>query len=621
MLRSTSSLYCEALESRQLLSVNDLVISVFDDTAGQTVLRYETDTYTPTAGGVATGNNGLAVGQGLVVAPDGLSFYVSSAFSGQVLHYDMDGNFLDVLGASDAEPAPLQTPATLLFGPDGHLYVADLGSFGQFPGGLAIYEYDTSSNTQQYQEAGTYELGFAPGGFTFVEDGEDFDLVVGDLFTQSVHRYEDPTTFSTTLIGPFSGINPASILARPNGDLLIGDIDLGAEPFGHHRVVLYDGVNPPSTFIDFTTPVGTGGSAGWAPQPSTMLYDTDGNLLIGVSPDHNLNGAIFKYDFVTEDLDMLVSGIGSPTGLGLIPNESTVVTRNLFYNQSVFDGGNDGIDSNDDSAIAPDKIAYRPGDGVATFANVSSYSRGINGIMIDLRGPGNHAAINVNDFVFKVGNNNSPSLWASAPAPSAISIRSGAGISGSDRVEITWSTGDIRNAWLEVQVLSTSNTGLGATDVFFWGSRVADSGTSPSAGTFDTTSTDAAQVFATLGASKPISDLRDYNRDGAITTTDASIVFASLGTTVRLDIGTAGPFAPQSGDAGIASALASTSPKFPASVPSDSLIFPENVVPASPALIAVTGLLAEDPEDAEDAFSISTADVDEEVLEALASLP
>ena len=36
--------------------------------------------------------------------------------------------------------------------------------------------------------------------------------------------------------------------------------------------------------------------------------------------------------------------------------------------------------------------------------------------------------------------------------PTAVSVRLGAGVGGSDRVEITWATGAIKNTWLEVNV-------------------------------------------------------------------------------------------------------------------------------------------------------------------------
>jgi hypothetical protein len=225
---------------------------------------------------------------------------------------------------------------------------------------------------------------------------------------------------------------------------------------------------------------------------------------------------------------------------------------------------------NDNAAIATDKTAYLPGAGVAVAANMTNFSRGINGIMVDLSAGGNHAAITASDFVFKVGNNNAPAGWANAPAPSAVSVIPNGGGAGIDRVEITWANGAIANKWLEVQVLATANTGLAAADVHFWGNKIGDSASSSPAGLFETTSTDSAQVFGTIGAGKPITDLRDYNRDGQVTSTDSAIVFANVGNIVRINIA-GGPFAPEADpavDSGVAQALAATAsstslPKLP----------------------------------------------------------
>jgi glucose/arabinose dehydrogenase len=262
---------------------------------------------------------------------------------------------------------------------------------------------------------------------------------------------------------------------------------------------------------------------------------------------------------------------------------SRVVGRHLFYNQSAFDGDNASINANDDNAIAPDKSAYLPGAGLATFNNISSYSRGINGIAIDLLSGGAHASINANDFVFKVGNNNSPSTWSTAPAPSAISVRVGAGLSGSDRVEITWAAGAVKNTWLEVQVLPTSRTGLTATDVFFWGNRAGDT-TSPASGVAFVTNVagdGAAIVGASPGIDVGITNAFDINRTNTVNVAGdrAEVVGNSPGTLLRISISAGGPFTPQSGDtashdrlsggqesgdAGIASALASPQTKLPA---------------------------------------------------------
>jgi hypothetical protein len=218
------------------------------------------------------------------------------------------------------------------------------------------------------------------------------------------------------------------------------------------------------------------------------------------------------------------------------PTNSSVVGRHLFYNQSGtagplrYDGNNAAINANDDLAIATDKVAYLHGSGPAKFANVSSYTKGINGIMIDLAGA--HGTITAADFVFRVGNNNTPNSWVAAPAPSSISVRAGAGISGSDRVTLTWANGAIAKKWLEVVVLANANTGLaqkagypaGQGDVFFFGNAVANSGSGDSATQATVNTTDeltARNNPASLASNIPITNLFDYNRDGQVNVTDA----------------------------------------------------------------------------------------------------
>ncbi|UCC39887.1 MAG: DUF1460 domain-containing protein, partial [Candidatus Aminicenantes bacterium] len=64
----------------------------------------------------------------------------------------------------------------------------------------------------------------------------------------------------------------------------------------------------------------------------------------------------------------------------------------------------------------------------------TSYSRGINGIMIDFAAlPGDPTA---DDFQFKVGNDDNPDAWPAAPKPIHITVRTGEGVGGSDRVAI-----------------------------------------------------------------------------------------------------------------------------------------------------------------------------------------
>ena len=146
---------------------------------------------------MAPGANGSSQTAGVAVAPDG-SYYVSSPGSGpggtgQVLHYSSSGVFLNVLGASDGNPAALIYPGTLAFGPNGNLYVADLAHG-------VIDQFDTTSTSQQYLAAATIQLpaNFSPAGFTFASDVTR-NLIVGDYNTGEVLQINADGS-STTLI-------------------------------------------------------------------------------------------------------------------------------------------------------------------------------------------------------------------------------------------------------------------------------------------------------------------------------------------------------------------------------------------------------------------------------------
>ncbi len=220
---------------------------------------------------------------------------------------------------------------------------------------------------------------------------------------------------------------------------------------------------------------------------------------------------------------------------------SSVVGRELFYNQSSWDGGAAAITTNDDLAIASDKTAYISGSGSASSTAESEYSNGINGLMVDLLGGGTHTAITASDFIFKTGNNNAPSGWATAPAPIAITVRTGAGVSSSDRVEILWGTDAVKNAWLEVEVLSTSRTGLASNDVFYWGNLIGDSNLN-----FSVTGADSSNVLAHIGGDGSITGPLDHNRSKSVSGADASTALANVGSLARINLNV-GAIAPLGG--------------------------------------------------------------------------
>jgi Ca2+-binding RTX toxin-like protein len=239
----------------------------------------------------------------------------------------------------------------------------------------------------------------------------------------------------------------------------------------------------------------------------------------GGAGNDNLTGGI--------GLNNLVGGDGDDV-LNANPQlQAAVAGRSLFYADSArYDVTNSRLPGfEDDNAIAQDKSALLPGSA-ATFANISSYAKGINGVMIDLMGAAGARSITASDFSFKMGNNNTPGLWVEAPPPATVSVRAGAGVGGSDRIELIWTTDAVRNAWLQVTVAATANTGLLSPDVFYFGSAVGFSGAGSSQYYAAVTGLDEVMARSNpnyLFHNIPITNNYDYDRSGSVNSADQMI--------------------------------------------------------------------------------------------------
>ena len=197
-----------------------------------------------------------------------------------------------------------------------------------------------------------------------------------------------------------------------------------------------------------------------------------------------------------------------------------VVGRYVFYNNSYFDGNNAAGNAADDAAIATDKQALLPGQ-TATFANYTSNSKGLNGIAIDAAGFANPAALSTADFTFLVGNTSDPTTWTAAPSPTLV-LRTGAGVSGSTRIELIWSDGAIQKQWLQVTTLANSRTGLTSADAFYFGNAVGESGNSATDAVVNASDSLGARGHAAAGP-VAITNVYDYNRDGALNSGDVVV--------------------------------------------------------------------------------------------------
>jgi len=203
---------------------------------------------------------------------------------------------------------------------------------------------------------------------------------------------------------------------------------------------------------------------------------------------------------------------------------ATVTARHVFYNRSAWDGQDAGATVSDDSAIAVDKSPLLPGQ-TAAFGHYTSSSRGLNGVMVDIAGlAGTPTAA---DFTFRVGNSNTPDSWGPAPSPSSVTVRTGAGIDGSDRVTLIWPDNAIQKQWLQVTVLATANTGLAIPDVFYFGNAIGDTG--DSAVNAQVNVLDEAAIRAhprNFLSPAPIDWAWDINRDRNVNVQDEAIARA-----------------------------------------------------------------------------------------------
>jgi hypothetical protein len=271
---------------------------------------------------------------------------------------------------------------------------------------------------------------------------------------------------------------------------------------------------------------------------------------------------------------------------------SVVLDRHIFYNNSAFDNNDPTANAADDAAIATDKQALVLPGQMATFANYTSYTKGLNGLMVDVSNLANGASLSASDFLFKVGNNNDPTTWTTAPAPTAVIVRPGSGTSGSDRIEITFADGAIQKQWLQVTVLADANTGLSKPDVFYFGNAVAETGDSSTNAAVNSADDLGARTHKTGLGTAAIINVYDFNRDMHVDTQDELIARSNHSGLSPLKLITV-PASTPSPSATPAAVLPSAN-QVAASVPSTGL--PPAPVPSpTPVATSVTATAASTP--------------------------
>jgi hypothetical protein len=248
-------------------------------------------------------------------------------------------------------------------------------------------------------------------------------------------------------------------------------------------------------------------------EDTAQSHTVDGSAaLSSTSATLTLNGSTFNYTFPSYSMTLIE----------LAPAAAAVAGRYTFYNHSALDGNNAAATAADDGAVAADKQALRPGDA-AGFANVTSYSRGINGVMVDVAALPLDRTPTAGDFVLETLNG---AAWTTLGTVPAVSVRRNAGTSGTDRITLVLPDGAVNNTWLRVTVKPTVNTGLKQSDVFSFGNLVGETGSAPA---LAVNVNDLAGTRANFGRTTPAALNRfDFNRDGVIDANDVVLVRLNL---------------------------------------------------------------------------------------------
>ncbi len=289
------------------------------------------------------------------------------------------------------------------------------------------------------------------------------------------------------------------------------------------QLTAVDAANPLNSFLTFTPD-------NWDVPQTVLVTATEDNV------EEGLHEAYISHFIDTNDTDFTEAfSLQELVTIRELEN-ANVVDRRIFYNGSRFDGRDDGVNVADSVAIAPNpdelvamgedpalgKTALLPGQ-TATFQNYTSYSAGINGIMIDVIGLRRPGALTAGDFVFHVGNDDTPSTWSLAPTPARVDVRLlPDGLT--HRITITWPDNAISKQWLQVTMLPNLTTSLLEPEVFYWGNAIGESG--------DSTTNTRVNATDEIGARNnphgrftlaTVFDRYDYDRDTRVNATDQII--------------------------------------------------------------------------------------------------
>ena len=205
---------------------------------------------------------------------------------------------------------------------------------------------------------------------------------------------------------------------------------------------------------------------------------------------------------------------------------TTIATRGLVY------VGATGVSAS--TSLATDKSALLPGQS-STFTNYTNYSRGLNGIVIDLVGLSASTTNSQMAASLQFANWDGIAATGFVGLPGAavptVTVLPGVGAGGSARVRVTFPNNTVQNTWLRVTVLANATSGLAANDVFYFGNVIGELDVDNSATRLSVTVQDVNLMLANQSPvpnSANANNKFDLDRNGRVNGQDAAILRASL---------------------------------------------------------------------------------------------
>jgi streptogramin lyase len=247
---------------------------------------------------------------------------VSSESTGEILHYSGTGAFIDAFVTAGA--GGLSTPAELVFGPDGNLYVSSFGTSE-----VRRYNGTTGAFIDAFVTAGAGGLS-SPTGLVFGPDG---NLYVSSFGTSEVLRYNGTTgAFINDFVTASSGG-----LSSPLGLVFGSDGNLYVSSFSTSEVLRYSGVS--GAFIDAFVAASGGIGAGGLLDPWGLVFGSDGNLYVSsFSTSEVLRYSGVSGAFIDAFVAASGGGLISPMGLVFGPDGNLYVSSYNSHQVLRYDG-------------------------------------------------------------------------------------------------------------------------------------------------------------------------------------------------------------------------------------------------------------------------------------------